>query len=111
MDKFKLEDEWSIKVTEENSLIVGEYFRKASSCYSDWYDNGSKRSLWQSGWKYLKSRNGAGEPVEKSSHSSFSSKKPWGQLLTTEEFEKYVLNKEVVQSDEYNQILIKLLTE
>ena len=111
MNNFKLEDEWSIKVTEENSLIVGEYFGKASKCYSDWYDSGSKRSLWKSGWKYLKSRNSIGEPVEKSSHSSFSSKEPWGQLLTTEEFEKYVLNKEVVQSDEYNKILIKLLTK
>ena len=110
MDKFKLKDEWSIKVTEENSLIVGEYFRKASSCYSDWYSR-EKKDLYQSGWKYLKSRNSAGETVEKSSHSSFSSREPWGQLLTTEEFEKYVLNKEVMQSNEYNQILIKLLTE
>lgn len=110
MNNFKLEDEWSIKVTEENSLIVGEYFRKASSCYSDWY-SGEKKDLYQSGWKYLKSRNSVGETVEKSSHSSFSSREPWGQLLTTEEFEKYVLNKEVMQSNEYNQILIKLLTE
>lgn len=110
MNNFKLEDEWSIKVTKENSLLVGKYFEKASGCYSNWYSEGVG-DLYQVGWKYLKSRNGAGETVEKSSHSSFSSMKPWGQLLTTEEFEKYVLNKEVVQSDEYNNILIKLLTE
>lgn len=111
MNNFKLEEKWCIEVTKENSLIVGEYFKIAASTYKDWARN---NSVWEEGWIYLNSLNSYNEPVQKSASSTFSSSIPEGQLLTTEQFIKYVLNKEVpatIQSEEYNNILIKLLTK
>lgn len=113
MNNFKLEEKWCIEVTKENSLIVGEYFKVVSSVYENWWE----KEIVHRGVrhrKFLRSHNDNDEPVIKGSDSSFSSLDLEGQLLTTEQFIKYVLNKEVpatIQSEEYNNILIKLLTK
>lgn len=112
MDNFKLEEKWCIEVTEENSLIVGEYFKVVSPVYENWSGTG-----WLEGPErrnYLTSHNTKNRPVDKNSSANFSSKYPKGQILTTEQFIKYILNKEkttTIQSEEYNNILIKLLTK
>lgn len=110
MDNFKLEKKWCIEVTEENSLIVGEYFKVVSSIYENW-QTGVEAGT---GRDFLRSHNDQNQKVTIGSVSSFSSNHPEGQILTTEQFIKYVLNKEVsttIQSEEYNNILIKLLTK
>lgn len=85
MKEFILPNKWCIKVTEENSLIVGKHFGIMGESYKDWYKRGRIFS------KYLRSHNDAKESVSLSALHSFSSNKPEGLELTTEEFEKYVL--------------------
>ena len=111
MSEFKLEEKWCIEVTKENSLIVGEYFKIVSPVYVDWWKTEvSLQNPYRNSRKFLRSHNDHKNPVIKESESSFSSSEIEGQLLTTEQFIKYVLNKEqCVNSEDYKEILIKLL--
>ena len=108
MEEFILPEKWSIKVTKENSLIVGKYFKKASNIYKNWPVG------W--GWAdFLNSHNINNETPLNSMHNSFSSSDPKYLEITTEQFEKYVLNKPDVNIQpkedlELNQIIIKLLS-
>lgn len=86
-EEFKLSEYWCIEVTEENSLLIGEYFSIVSQVYTDWYKrkiNGKR--------KYLRSHNDQKQPIIKGADSSFSNHIPQGLVLTTEQFKKYVLN-------------------
>lgn len=85
MENFILPDKWCIKVTEENSLIVGKYFGIMGDSYEDWYLRGGNFS------NYLRSHNDKGEPVSISAAYSFSNGTPEGLELTIKEFEEYVL--------------------
>lgn len=110
MSEFKLKEKWCIEVTEENSLIVGEYFKIVSSVYENWWETEVNLNMDRKPTKFLRSHNDYNNPVIKGSESSFSSSEIEGQLLTTEQFIKHVLNKEqCVNSEDYKEILIKLL--
>ena len=109
MEEFILPEKWSIKVTKENSLIVGEYFKKASNIYKNW------PPAVLSCPDFLNSHNINNETPLNSMHNSFSSSDPKYLEITTEQFEKYVLNKPDVNIQpkedlELNQIIIKLLS-
>lgn len=103
IDKFELPEKWCIKVTKENSKLVGEYFGKISHNYKDWkYYNNYNRP-------YLRSHNDNGVTVEEGGNSSFSSAGPEGLDLTNEQFERYVLKKETKIVSENMNYLMNLL--
>jgi uncharacterized SAM-dependent methyltransferase len=108
MEKFILPEKWCIKVTKENSLIVGEVFGKIAEIYKDWTHNEvSFRSR-----PYLRSHNDYDDKYSNlEAHSSFSFSYPQGLELTTEEFIKYVLNKEqsIINDSDLENIYKKLL--
>ncbi len=98
MVKFILPEKWCIKVTKENSTIVGEVFGKISRSYIDWYNHNSDTYRIR---PYLKSLNDNGSSyINPSSISSFSSSicPPEYLELTTEEFIEHVLNKQNVDN-------------
>jgi hypothetical protein len=91
MKNFILPEKWCIKVTKENSLIVGKKFGKVSTTYLDWYDN---NSIIYRTRPYLKSHNDSGDSyLDPNIPFTFSHDSPEGLELTTEEFIEYVLNK------------------
>jgi len=91
-EEFILPEKWCIKVTKENSLIVGEVFGNCSLVYTDWYNRDSVAYVQR---PYLRSHNDDNNSyLDPNAITSFSHIKPEGLELTTEEFIKYVLNKE-----------------
>ena len=61
-------EHWCIKITKENSLIVGEYFNKKleiQSCYTDWFNHENYNH-----GKYLTSHNLIKKPISKNVNES-----------------------------------------
>jgi hypothetical protein len=83
-------EHWCIKITKENSLIVGAYFEKhyEKGNYSDWFNKRCNLN------HYLCSHNDIEQELNPKSNGSFSSLNPRGKKLTTKEFIKYIVNED-----------------
>lgn len=92
-------EKWQILITKENFDIITPYYAKVSSCYTQ-YDT---ISMW------IKSHNARGEEPKKGADSSFYYREPGFIAITTEQFVKYVLNKQSITED--HSQLIKLLND
>lgn len=83
-EEFKLQKVWFIELTEENAELVEKWHRKISK-FGNLYDIGSFYGVYS---------DGSGDAW------SFSSLPKNTQVITTEQFIKYVLNKEVMKEKE-----------
>ena len=92
-------EKWQILITKENFDIITPYYAEVSNCYTQ-YD---AISMW------IKSHNTYGEEPKKGAASSFYYRKPGFIDITTEQFVKYVLNKQPITED--HSQLIKLLND
>ena len=97
MENFILPEKWYVERTPENAHVINKW---ACGLQGNHYAYRNTNCYFLNDGNY--------ELVTSSDIDNFIAE---STKITTEEFEKYVLNKEVMQSNEYNQILIKLLTE
>lgn len=82
--KYVFPEKWQIRLTKENFDIVKLYYSVVSTCYTDPSNIGS----------WIKSHNHEGDTPSHYSKASFFYKEDGFTDITTEEFQKYVLNKE-----------------
>lgn len=92
-------EKWQILITKENFDIITPYYAEVSSCYTQ----RDAISMW------IKSHNTYGEEPKKGAVSSFYYRGLGFIDITTEQFVKYVLNKQSITED--HSQLIKLLND